>query len=177
MTDCAYMNWLKFLRLPGARKRRDITLFPAFLLLDIKILEAQSDWRHIEIRLPLNFFNRHAGGAMFGGAQASLADPIPAMACARIFPGYSVWTRDLTLDFREPGTTDLTLRFDMDPEQEAQIKTELSRRGRATPTFELGFYLADGTCCTIIHNTVAIRPKGYRKSAKSGTSGPPITVK
>lgn len=171
------MNWLKFLKLPGARKRRDITLFPAFWLMDIDILKAQKDWRHIEIRLPLNFFNRHGGGAMFGGAQASLADPIPAMACARIFPGYSVWTRDLTMDFRAPGTTDLTLRFDMDPDQEAQIRKELARRGRATPSFELGYYLADGTCCTVIRNTVAIRPKGYQKPSISSTTGPPIAGK
>jgi len=168
------MNWTKFLRLPGARKRRDITLFPAFWLMDIKILEEQKDWRHIAIQLPLSFFNRHGGGAMFGGAQASLADPIPAMACARIFPGYSVWTRDLTLDFQLPGTTDLTLRFDMNPEQEAQIRDELKRRGRATPSFQLGYYLADGTCCTLIRNTVAIRPKNYQKSIKSDTSEPPI---
>lgn len=171
------MNWLRFLKLPGARKRRDITLFPAFWLLDIKILEAQKDWRHVKIHMPLNFFNRHAGGAMFGGAQACLADPIPAMACSRIFPGYAVWTRDLTLDFQEPGTTDLTLRFDMDPEQEQQIRAELNRRGRATPTFELGYYLADGSCCTTIRNTVAIRPKGYRKPSRSDVSGPPIAVK
>jgi acyl-coenzyme A thioesterase PaaI-like protein len=171
------MSWLRFLKLPGARKRRDVTLFPAFWLMDINILEQQKDWRHVEICLPLNFFNRHGGGAMFGGAQASLADPIPAMACAQIFPGYSVWTRDLTLDFREPGITDLTLRFDMDPAQEAQIREELARRGRATPSFELGYYLADGTCCTIIRNTVAIRPKGYQKLTKTGISGPPITVK
>lgn len=169
------MNWLKFLRLPGARKRRDMTLFPAFWLMDISMLEEQNDWRHVEINLPLNFFNRHGGGAMFGGAQASLADPIPAMACVRIFPGYSVWTRGLVLDFQKPGITDLTLRFDMDPAQEAEIKKELERRGRATPTFDLGYYLADGTCCTKIKNTVAIRPKGYQKPNLSGSSGPPVS--
>lgn len=171
------MNWFKFLKLPWARKRRDITLFPPFWLLDIKILEAREDWRHVEIQLPLSFFNRHGGGAMFGGAQACLADPIPALACARIFPGYAVWTRDLSLDFQAPGSTNLTLRFDMDPAQEAQIRTELDRRGRATPTFELGFYLADGSCCTKIRNTVAIRPKGYQKPTQASISNPPINVK
>jgi len=114
---------------------------------------------------------------MFGGAQACLADPIPALACARIFPGYAVWTRDLSLDFQAPGTTDLTLRFDMDPAQEAQIRAELDRRGRATPTFEMGFYLADGNRCTKIRNTVAIRPNGYKKPTQSKGSRPAITIK
>ena len=31
--------------------------------------------------------SRNPGGVMFGGYQAALADPIAALACARVFPG------------------------------------------------------------------------------------------
>ncbi|MDH5648345.1 MAG: PaaI family thioesterase, partial [Gammaproteobacteria bacterium] len=113
------------------------------------------------IKLPLNFFTRNMGGGMFGGSQALLADPIPAIACARIFPGYSVWTRNLYLDFRDAGMTDLELRFTFDYEQEKAIRKDLAERGRSTPTFELGFFNTDGKLCTLVRNTVAIRPKGY----------------
>jgi hypothetical protein len=81
-----------------------------------------------------------------------------------VFPGYSVWTRAMSVDFQKGGSTDLELRFQMDPIQEAAIAGELRQKGRATPTFEYGYYLSDGSLCTLVRNTVAIRPKGYKKA-------------
>lgn len=156
------MNLPRLFRLIGAKKRHDITFFPPWWLLNIKILENRDNWRHVRILLPLGFFTRNMGGHMFGGSQASLADPIAAIACAHIFPDYSVWTRAQSIDFRATGDSDLELRFDFDPELEARIRTELQEKGRSTPVFEFGFYRTDGVLCSVITNTVAIRPKGYR---------------
>lgn len=156
------MNPLRLLRIFGARKRRDLELFPPWWLLNITVLENRDNWRHVRIRLPLGFFTRNLGGHMFGGAQANLADPIAAIACAHIFPDYSVWTRAMTIDFRAIGDSDLELCFDFDPVLEARIRAELESKGRSTPSFEYGYYRADGTLCTHVVATVAIRPKGYR---------------
>ena len=68
------------------------------------------------------------------------------------------------VDFEHGGSTDLELRFDFPPELEARIREELARDGRSTPAFEYGYFLADGTRCTRIVNTVAIRPRGYAKA-------------
>ncbi len=150
---------LKFL--PEARR---LELYPPFFMMRIKVLEIGDGWRRVRIRLPLNSFSRNPGGVMFGGYQASLADPVAALACVRVFPGHSVWTRAMTVDFQKGGNTDLELRFQMAPEQEAAIAAELKAKGRATPTFEYGYYLTDGSLCTLIKNTVAIRPRGYQKA-------------
>ena len=98
---------------------------------------------------------------MFGGFQASLADPIAPLACARAFPDYHVWTRRLTVDFQKPGNSDLELRFDFPLEMEEAILKELAERGRSTPTFEYGLFREDGVMCTKVECVVAIRPKGY----------------
>jgi acyl-coenzyme A thioesterase PaaI-like protein len=150
---------LKFL--PEARR---LELYPPFFMMRVKVLEISGDWRTVRMRLPLNGVSRNPGGVMFGGYQASLADPVAAIACSRVFPGYSVWTRAMSVDFQKGGSTDLELRFSMPADQEAAIAAELKERGRATPTFEYGYYLTDGSLCTRIKNTVAIRPKGYRKA-------------
>jgi acyl-coenzyme A thioesterase PaaI-like protein len=154
-----FVSNLKFL--PEARR---LEFYPAFAMMRVKVLEIGGGWRKVRIRLPLNSVSRNPGGVMFGGFQACLADPIAAIACSRVFPGYSVWTRAMTMDFQKGGSTDLELRFEMGPEQEASIAAELKARGRATPTFEYGYYLTDGSLCTLIKNTVAIRPKGYQKA-------------
>ena len=143
---------------------RMLEWYPPFLAMRIRVLEMDRAWRHIRIRLPLNAISRNPGGVMFGGYQAALADPIAALACARVFPGYSVWTRGLTIDFELGGSTDLELRFEFSESQEADIRATLAREGRATPSFEYGFHLADGRRCTRIVNTVAIRPRGYSKA-------------
>lgn len=153
-----------FLRARFLSDARRLEIYPPFLLMRVKVLELADDWRRIRIRLPLNTFSRNPGGVMFGGYQAAVADPIAALACARVFPDYSVWTRAMSIDFQRGGSTDLELRFEFSAELEASIRRELETGGRATPTFEYGYYLRDGSRCTVVRNTVAIRPKGYRKA-------------
>jgi len=159
------MGLLRFLaKLKFLPETRRLELYPPFYKMRAKILEVQGGWRRLRIRLPLTAFSSNLSGDMFGGWQAALADPIAALACARVFPGYSVWTRSMSIAFEKPGSTDLELRFEMRPEQERAIAAELKANGRATPTFEYGFYLTDGSQCTRITNTVAIRPRGYAKT-------------
>jgi len=153
-----------FLRARFLTDARRLQIYPPFFLMRIKVLEISEGWRRVRVRLPLNTFSRNPGGVMFGGYQAALADPIAALACARVFPGYSIWTRAMTIEFERGGSTDLELRFEFSAEQEAVIRRELQTHGRATPTFEYGYYLRDGSRCSVVRNTVAIRPKGYRKA-------------
>jgi acyl-coenzyme A thioesterase PaaI-like protein len=123
----------------------------------VRVLALSEDWRQVRLLLPLNRRTRNPGGSMFGGCMASLADPIAALACSRVFPGYAVWTRAMSLDFRREGRGDLELRFDFDPALEQRIREELVQRGRATPSFEYAYYAGDGEACALVHNTVAIR--------------------
>src|SRR5262252_10383353 len=143
---------------------RLLEMYPPFVPMRIKVLEISAGWRNVRILLPLNARSRNPGGVMFGGYQAALADPIAALACARIFPGYSVWTRAMTISFDHGGNSDLEMRFSLTPEQEAAIRIELERDGRSTPSFEYGYFRKDGVRCTVVRNTVAIRPRGYKRA-------------
>lgn len=132
----------------------------------VKVVELSEDGRRIYLRLPLTMLARNMGNNMFGGYQASIADPIAAIACNRIFPGYSVFTRAMSIDFLYPGSSDLELRFDMPPEAEEAIARDLRDKDRSTHTFTYGLYRQDGVMCTQIENTVAIRPLGYKAAIK-----------
>ena len=161
-----FVRWMW--RRGSVSDKRKIELYPPFFLMRVKVLEIRDNWRFVRMKLPLNTFSKNPGGVMFGGYQAALADPVAALACARVFPGYSVWTRAMSIDFQLGGRTDLELIFEFPKTQELAIGEELEARGRATPTFEYAFHLADGTRCTVIRNTVAIRPKGYVKATTPG---------
>ncbi len=145
-------------RLAPARR---LEWYPPFRALRLKVLELDTDWRRVRLLLPLAP-NRNPGGGMFGGAMACLADPIAALACNRVFPGHQVWTRELQLDFRHEGRSDMELRFVFDGEQERVIRERLAARGRATPLFEYAFFDRTGRVCVDIRCRVAIRPHDYR---------------
>jgi acyl-coenzyme A thioesterase PaaI-like protein len=150
--------------LGGAIKR--LENFEPFKMMRVKILHLSSDWRSIRLLLPLSAASKNQQGTMFGGFMASLADPVAALACGKLYPDYAAWTRMLKVDFVRAGTSDLELRFDFPVELEPTIEKELREKGRSTPTFQYAYYLADGTLCASIECSVAIRQSGYRKELK-----------
>lgn len=140
---------------------RRLVWFPPFWLLRIEILERADDWSRMRIRLPLTRLVRNGAGNMFGGAQACLADPVPALACLHRFPGHRIAAKRLAIDFLRVGNSDLVLEFEFPPDLQTSIAKALERDGRADPCFELAYRRGDGRICTRIANTVAIRPPGY----------------
>ncbi|MES9868769.1 MAG: PaaI family thioesterase [Sedimenticola sp.] len=148
-------DWLRKLNLASPERR--LEWFPPFRALGIRVLELEEKGRRTRIRLPLSERTRNPGGSMFGGAMASVADAVPALACAKIFTEYTVWTRSLHLEFLREGRTDLELRFEMEDRQLAEISAELEQKGRSDPLFRYGFYLGDGLLCARVESRVAIR--------------------
>ena len=151
--------------------REGLELFPPFHALSIKLLKLDSNWQQITLLLPLSDQTANPGGSMFGGAIASLADPIPALACANLFPDYLVWTRKLEIDFRQEARTDLELRFSIPTLREQSIRETLAKNGRCTPEFEYGFYNQKNEICAWVKNLVAIRQPA--ESNSGGALGKP----
>jgi len=148
-------------RLGFLSEARRFAWYPPFWMMRLKVLELADDWSHVRIRLPLTWIAANAAGNMFGGFQANLADPVPAIACVKKFPGYRVATKKLEVDFVRIGNSDLVLHFDFSEEMADRIRNELETHGRADPCFEMKYIRDDGELCTVIRNTIAIRPKGY----------------
>jgi len=140
---------------------RRFAWFPPFWVMRPKIIEYTASWKHVRIKLPLTWASKNAAGNMFGGSQANLADPVPAIACVKHFPGYRVATKHLEVEFLRVGNSDLILHFDLSDAQIAIIKQELIEHQRSTPCFEMHYVREDGKVCTTIRNTIAIRPLGY----------------
>ncbi len=146
---------------PYISNRNRLRYYPPFWLMRITILKWDPLWRVVHIKLPLTWLSKNPGGSMFGGFQASLADPIAALACLKSFPGCEVWTRNLQINFVREGRTDLELRFEFSEEQLSVIQEEMEKKGRSNPVFEYGFYDLANQLCTQVTCRVAIRPNGY----------------
>ena len=162
------MNILRILRKAHfLSPTRRLQWYPPFLLMGVKVIELEENWNRVRLKLPLTMLSKNMGNSMFGGYQAAIADPIAALACAKQFPECDVWTRALTVDFIQPGSTHLELRFEFDPQIKQKISDDLAHKGRSTPEFEYGLYREDGSLCSRIHCRVAIRPAGYKIAERS----------
>lgn len=152
-------------RLRFLSDRQRLQWYPPFWLMRVKVLHLDDDWQQVRLRLPLNWVSANAAGNMYGGYQANLADPIPALACLKRFAGYRVATRKLQLAFDLTGNSDLELHFAFPQATHERIEEELRLHGRSTPSFDMVYVRSDGKVCTRITNTVAIRPMGYASKA------------
>ncbi|MET0067968.1 MAG: PaaI family thioesterase [Candidatus Thiodiazotropha sp.] len=156
---------------PDTEDLRDLTVasqlerYPPFRYLGVKVLEIGHNWGVMRMAMPLNRDTKNPGGSMFGGSIAAFADPVPALACVYRYPDYDVWTRELNLDFRKPGLTDLELRFVFPEQTAALIEQDLAQAGRSTPWFEYAIYDSQGEVTTRVRNRVAIRPKSPRSGS------------
>jgi len=157
-------------RLKFLSPKQRFELYPPFWLMRVKVLELPEDYQHIRIKLPLNWLSANGAGNVFGGYQASLADPLPALVCVRLFPGHRVATKKLEMEFLRVGNSDLLLNLDFNQAMQDQIRLELEEHGRATPCFEMTYTRSDGKICTRIRNTVAIRPPGYISALEGNNS-------
>lgn len=165
------MNVLRMMRkMRYLSPRHRLEWYPPYFFMRIKVLELDENWQRVRIKLPLNAISKNMGDAMFGGYQASLADSIAALACVKRFPEYNVWTRTMTIDFIRPGDSDLELRFEFDDALNRQIVHELREHNRSNPRFEYGLYRKDGTMCTKVVCTVAIRPGNYKPGVKTNST-------
>ncbi len=162
-SNLSLLGRLKFLS-----PRRRLELYPPFWLMRVKVLELPQDCHRIRLKLPLNWLSANAAGNIFGGYQASLADPLPAIACLRLFPGHRVATKKLDIEFLRVGNSDLILHLDISEAMKDRIRRELDEKGSATPCFDITYTRADGKVCTRIRNTVAIRPEGYVSGLEEG---------
>ena len=81
---------------------RLLELYPPFMPMRIKVLEITENWRIVRILLPIMPFAQ-SGWRHVWRLSGPLADPIAALACARVFPGYSVWTRAINRVLRHAG--------------------------------------------------------------------------
>lgn len=153
-----------FARSPLLSEKRKIELYFPFLFMRVKVVELDPAWRSVKLKLPLSSLSRNANGVLFGGFQAMLADPVAALACARVFRQHACFTRHMAIDFQRGGDSDLELRFEFTAEQEAAIARELEAKGRSTPSFTYGFYNARNELVTQVTNVVAIRPMHYSKA-------------
>lgn len=101
--------------------KRMLNLWLPFIFNRIKITKVSNDFRNIEVRLKLSFWNRNPGKAIWGGAIFSAADsffPIMLKQNA-LLNGYKTdfLTKSANVSYIKPSKTDLVFNFTLSDQE------------------------------------------------------------
>jgi len=86
------------------------------------------DFHEIHIKIPLSWRTRNYVGTIYGGSMYGAVDPLYMVMLIKILGSdYVVWDKAATIRFKRPGRETLFAKFNVTPEEIAEIKQELTR--------------------------------------------------
>ena len=106
--------------------RWGFNLFPAYVGTGARITYIAHDLREVRIKLPLTWRTRNYVGTLYGGSMYAAVDPIYMVMLIKLLgPGYTVWDKAATIEFRRPGRETLRAEFLLSEEEINSIRSNL----------------------------------------------------
>ncbi len=91
--------------------------YPPLLGAGISVLDINSNYTEISVRLKLTWFNRNYVGTQFGGSLYAMTDPFyMLMFLNNLGNDYIVWDKGARIDFIKPGKSTVYAKFIITPE-------------------------------------------------------------
>ncbi len=126
---------------PGTRAkklRRRINLYPPYLGAAVRMTHISDDFRHVEVEMPLRFYNRNYVGTHFGGSLYSMCDPFYMLMLINILgPDYIIWDKAATIRFKKPGKGVMKASFQLSKEQIEEIRRAADTQPKVEPQFQV----------------------------------------
>ena len=152
--------WLKF----------RFNLYPCYRRTGARIDYVAPGLREVRVKLPLNWKTRGYWGTVFGGSIYGAVDPVLlVMLAMRLGPGYMVWDKAATIEFRKPGRSTLYGSIPLEDSEIADIKASLQQASRVDRVYKVDLLDASGAICASVEKVLNIRRRGP-KSGRSSTA-------
>lgn len=149
---------LKLLRL--------MNFWPPFFFTGIKIEKISKDYRHIQVKLKLRFWNANILGTQYGGSIYSMADPFyMAMLMKNLGPKYSIWDKSACIRFLKPGRFDLYAEFILSEEDIDAIHKNLEDNQKLEWTRKIDIKDKEGTLIAEVDKVISIKKKSCIKKS------------
>ncbi|MGH7516475.1 MAG: DUF4442 domain-containing protein [Gemmatimonadales bacterium] len=134
--------------------------FPAYRGTGARITHIASDWREVRVRLPLGWRTRNYVGTIFGGSMYGAVDPVyMLMLIKTLGPGYVVWDKAATIQFRRPGRETLYATFRLQEEELAALRAEVDHAGKAERELTVELVNAAGEVHATCRKLLSIRAR------------------
>lgn len=139
---------------------RLIRFYGPFLGAGVRPVEVSEDYRYIKVEMPLTFYNKNYMGTQFGGSLYSMVDPwYMLMLIKNLGPGYIVWDKAATIEFKKPGRGKVQTEFILTQSRIDEIKNFVQENIKMDVHFEVKITDEQGNLIARVDKVVYVRKK------------------
>lgn len=146
-----------------------LNLWPPFWGAGIRIVRISDDFREVQIKLKLRWWNKNANRTQYGGSIFSLTDPMYALMLIGILgKEYFVWDKQAEIHFIKPGDTDLYADFVISEDQLGQIRCATINGDKYFPEFVVQVKNTRGDVVSQVKRVLYVRKKPQYRERGEG---------
>ena len=152
-------------------KLRLLNFYPPFLFSGIRVSKISSDYRQVEVRLKLHFWNKNVVGTHFGGALYAMTDPFfMLMYMKNLGDSYKVWDKSARINFIKPGRGLVVAKFILTEAMIDLARQSAENGAKYQPVHQIDIVDEQGQVVSNIEKTIYIRRKRKLINAGGGKS-------
>lgn len=139
--------------------------YAPFVGAGIRVTKVTPDFREMEVKMKLKWYNRNYVGTHYGGSIYSMTDPYYMLMLMHILgKDYFVWDKAARIEFVKPGKTELCAKFHVSDEVSEGIIEKTRDGSRYFAEFCVDVTDTSGEVIAKVDKTVYIRRK--KRTAK-----------
>jgi acyl-coenzyme A thioesterase PaaI-like protein len=147
-----------------ARKARwlrwAMNLYPPYLGAGIRVRQISADFRQVQVKMVLSWYNRNYVGTHFGGSLYSMTDPFFMLMIVENLGGdFIVWDKAARIDFIAPGTGPVYANFSIDEQLLEDIRRHSADGDKYHPELQVEVRDGSGSLVARVHKTLYVRLK------------------
>lgn len=152
----------------GRFKRNLLNIFPTYWGTGARAIFLSTDFKEVQIKLPLSWRTRNYVGTIFGGSMYASTDPIYMIQLIELLgKSYVVWDKSASIRFLRPGNKTLYARFLITDELLEQIKADVAEKQEIDLTLEVEFTDLSGKVYAQVTKVLYIADKSFYKEKKA----------
>jgi hypothetical protein len=143
-------RWLRWL----------MNLYPPYLGAGVRVRQISADFRQVQVKMGLGWYNRNYVGTQFGGSLYSMTDPFfMLMIVENLGRDFIVWDKAARIDFIAPGTGPVYANFSIDEQLLEDIRKHSADGAKYHPELQVEVRDGSGSLVARVHKTLYVRLK------------------
>ncbi|MGF1843094.1 DUF4442 domain-containing protein [Vibrio clamense] len=137
-----------------------LNIWPPFWGAGIHIERISGDFRTVNMKLKLRWWNKNANRTQYGGSIFSLTDPVYSLMLMGILgERYYVWDKEASINFMKPGQSDLYADFEISQNQLDDIYHSTVDGDKCFPEFIIHIKDKKGNVVAEVQRKLYVRKK------------------
>lgn len=154
--------------IPPAVVKHALNIWGPFRGAGIRVHTISPDFRHICVKMAFGALNANINGSHFGGSLYAMTDPFYALMLMKALgPGFVVWDKSATIDFKKPGRGIVEAHFTLDQVTINAVLEAMALNKKCEPQFVVKILDSSGDTVALVHKTLSVKAPSHKKREKN----------